>query len=112
MHFTSPNAYDFHLANKPAEFDIFLAGIVYEKIDENNFTTNFSGLTLYLIHECFYNKMLALPEEEHIDRGLSWYDKFVVCDPMAVIPHNGYSDSSKRFIDYAPHLRGKKLYLG
>jgi len=110
LHFTSPGAYDFYLANKPPVFDIYLAGIVYGNIDENKFTTDFSGLTLYLIHERFYNKMLALPEEEHIDRALSGCGKFVVCDPMAVTPHNGYSDSSKRYIDYAPYLKGKNLY--
>ncbi|HUZ58285.1 MAG TPA: hypothetical protein VMU83_05840 [Hanamia sp.] len=112
LHFTAPGAFNFYLANIPDDFDIYLGGIVYGNIDENNLTTDFSGTTLYIIHERFYDQMLALPEDQHIDRALRNCGKFVVCNPMAVIPHNGYSDNRKRYVDYEPYFNGKNLFNG
>ncbi len=110
LHFTSPSAFDFYLGNIPGDFDMYLGGIVYGEINEHNLTSDFSGITLYIIHRRFYDKMLALPEDQHIDRAQQNRGKFVACNPMVVIPHNGYSDNQQRYVDYTPYFKGKNLF--
>ena len=41
LHLTSPGAYEFYLANRPENFDLYLAGIVYGNSGENNTTSIF-----------------------------------------------------------------------
>jgi hypothetical protein len=104
LHFRAPNAFQYFLDKKPADFDIYLGGIIYGKINDENRVTDFSGTTMYMVSQKFYDIILQLPETEHLDRALGGKGKFIVCHPFVVIPHNGYSDNHKRYMDYTPYL--------
>ncbi len=110
IHFTAPGAFEYFLANKPASFDLFLASIYWGKIEANNKVCDFSGLTLYMIHNKFYDTFLTLPEEENIDRVLKNKGDFKVCHPFTAIQHAGLSDNTQAYCDYSDYISKRKLY--
>jgi hypothetical protein len=112
VHFTAPGAFNYYLEKKPAYFDIYLGGITWGKISPDNLANDFSGVTLYTIHQRFYSILLAQPENVPWDRGMAGPGRFVVCDPMIVVQHSGYSDNQKRYIDFGPLIRRKKWLTG
>ncbi len=46
---------------------------------------DFAGIILYLINEKFYDVLLSIPEEHHLDRELRNKGKFIVCNPFTVV---------------------------
>ncbi|MEP7253451.1 MAG: hypothetical protein ABI683_13765 [Ginsengibacter sp.] len=110
IRFTSLGAFDFFIQNIPKDYDLYLGGIIYGKLEADNTVKDFSGTMLYLIHERFYDIFLSIPGNYHIDRGLNNKGKFVVCYPMAAIQYNGYSDSSKRNMKYDIYIKAKALF--
>lgn len=110
--FSAPGAYAFFLQNRPADFDIYLAGVTHGKLNENNIVKDFSGLTLYIVHERFYDVFLSINENEHLDRGLKNKGRYAVCNPFTVTQYNGYSDNEKRYCDYSFYLSESALFKG
>jgi len=108
--FTDQGAFDFFLKSIPNVFDLYLGGIIWGEIREDNSVTDFSGIMLYLIHERFYDAFLDISKSYHLDRSLKNKGRFIVCNPMVAIQHNGLSDNSKRMMNYEVYLKGKKLY--
>jgi hypothetical protein len=108
--FTAPGAFEYFINNIPADFDLYLAGIIHGKINPDQTVNDFSGRTFYIIHSRFYETYLNLPEDYHQDRALKNKGRFVVCNPMTVIQYNGYSDNNRRMMDYGPYLKGRSLY--
>lgn len=115
--FLGKGAWQYYLDNMPEDFDMYL-GMVYEgKIGEDNrlltdpFT--FSGLTLYTVHERFYEKFLSVKQMDHIDKSLGALAgeyKFYVCDKFVCKQLNGYSDQKKKDCKYDHYLKGRKLF--
>jgi hypothetical protein len=112
VHFTAPGAFDHFLRNRPEDFDLYLGGIIYGKINAEHRVFDFSGTMFYMIHQRFYKTFLSTPENQHLDRAQANRGEFVVCYPMVAVQHNGFSDNSKRFFDYEPYLRDKELFSG
>lgn len=110
LKFTATGAFDFFLRNIPQNYDIYLAGIIYGKLKPDNSVDDFSGTMLYVLHQRFYDIFLSIPEDQHLDRALALKGKYIVCNPMAAIQHNGYSDNSKRYYNYEPYVRNRRLY--
>jgi hypothetical protein len=109
LHFTAIGSFDYYIKNKPDDYDLYLGGIVWGK-PNNNLVDDFSGTTLYMIHEKFYDKFLSVSGEKDLDRSLKSKGKFVVCNPMVVVQHNGFSDHSNRHVDFQTYIRGYKLF--
>lgn len=97
--FSAVGAFKYYINNTPEDFDIYLGGVVYGKIIDN-IVNDFSGLTLYMVNSRFYDAFLALPEKEHLDQALRGKGLFKVCAPMIVKQSAGYSDNTKRYMDY------------
>jgi hypothetical protein len=112
IQFTSVGAFDYFINNRPAQFDLYLASIYYGKISADNTVNDFAGLTLYSIHENFYDQFLAIDTTIDIDRALAGKGKFVVCNPFVAIQHNGYSDNKKMVCNYDTLLEGRILFSG
>lgn len=110
IHFTAKGAFRFFVNNKPSDFDIYLGSIYEGTIKEDNSVDDFSGMTIYIINERFYDIFLALPENLNIDRALINKGKFIVCNPFIAIQHNGFSDNMNRFCNYDECLHGMRLY--
>jgi hypothetical protein len=107
--FTDFGAFDFYLKNIPTDFDLYLGGIIWGQI-ERQLSKRFSGTMLYVIQEKFYDTFLSTDEHYHIDRGLRNKGKFIVCNPMVAVQHNGYSNNAKRIMNYDVYLKGRDLY--
>jgi hypothetical protein len=71
---------------------------------------DFSGTTIYIINQRFYEAFLTLPESLNFDRALRNKGKFIVCNPFIAIQHNGFSDNVKRFYNHEKYLQGRNLY--
>jgi len=110
LHFTSQGAFQFFLNRKPENYDIYLGGIYYGTLKENNMVNDFSGLTFYIVNEKFYDKFLSTPEQKHLDIELRDQGKFIVCNPFTVIQHNGFSDNRKQYCNYDNCLKNRKLF--
>jgi hypothetical protein len=99
--FTCKGAYQYFLNNEPKDYDIYLSSIFLGEINENNETTNFTGLSLYKCNKRYYDIFLSADENQHIDIALNNSGKFVVCNPFSAIQHNGYSTNEKRYMNYS-----------
>ena len=110
VHFTANGAFNFFIKNKPADFDIYLGGINECIIRKDNSVDDFSGTTIYIINQRFYEAFLTLPESLNFDRALRNKGKFIVCNPFIAIQHNGFSDNVKRFYNHEKYLQGRNLY--
>lgn len=119
--FPASDGWQYFLHNKPAEdFDLYLAGcyglnpLALRRIGKEAGAAeihNFVGLHCYIIRECYYDKFLALPEDQHIDHqpGLG---VFYVCYPFAALQHPGWSANNKREVDYNQQIAKEHIYWG
>jgi hypothetical protein len=89
--------------------------MIYSGDIENGLVRNFmAGLTLYTVHNRFYDKYLALPSMNHIDRLLGMIaneNEFVVCDPFVCYQSDGWSIQKDSFHKYG-HLVADKKFFG
>ena len=98
--FSRPGAWQYFLSQKPKDYDIFLGGIFLGDPDENGIVKDFTGMTLYSVHNRFYDTFLSIPADDHIDRALANSGKFVVCSPFVVTQYDGISSNSGQFEKY------------
>lgn len=113
VRFCGPGSFDYFLKTKPAEFDLYLAGIYHGSPNRENRVKKFSALHCYIIRACFYDTFLAAPEDKHLDYYLSDFVKngrYYVCNPFTAIQYNGYSIQKKRVMNYNFLLQGRSLY--
>lgn len=110
--FTHPNSYNYFLEQKPNDFDIYLSMFYTGNPDENNIVTKFTGLTMYIVHQRFYDTFLSVPDDDHIDVLLSGLGKYVVCPEFAAIQRNGFSSNTGQKEVYDSLLVGRKMYNG
>jgi hypothetical protein len=107
--FTDKGAFDYFMANVPPVFDLYLGSIYEGKID-NSLTVAFTGLTLYIISNRFYNTFLNVPEHVHLDRGLAGIGQFFVCVPFTAVQSDGYSDNLKKYCSLQPYMKGMPMF--
>lgn len=108
--FTDPNSWKYYQSQLPEDYDIFLSMIFMGEIDENNVVKAFTGLTLYTVHERFYDTFLSVPKDQHIDRALAGLGRFVVCDPFVATQYDGWSGNSGRMETYGELTKYRKFY--
>jgi hypothetical protein len=119
--FTCGTSFKYFLDKEPDDYDIYLGGIYMGTINEDNTVDDFSGLTLYMIHERYYQAFLDTPMLNHIDRAQSEQDpdnpgrrrprgRFIVCDPFVVTQWTTFSDCQNAMIDHSHWLSGRRLY--
>lgn len=114
IRFFGLGAWDFYINNMPEDFDMYF-GMIYVGLinEENRITTVCSGMTLYTVHQKFYDTFLSIPDDSHIDRASTAFfntNKLIVCNPFVCEQDGSFSDNSFRKCDYRPLLRGRKLF--
>ena len=111
--FSAPKAFDYFISQIPADYDIFLSSIYWGEIDENNVVKDFSGFTLSIFNERFYDKFLSTFEQNHIDRQMKIHEgTYKVCSPFVAYQQYGYSDNSGKVTDYnKTYLYGRKFFV-
>lgn len=116
IRFFAPGAWLYYLEKIPTDFDIFFGMIYIGTFDKTmRITSVISGMTLYCVHERFYDKFLSLPDNSHVDRDISRdYQKykFYVCDPMVCEQNGTFSDNILMKTDYSSLLNGYRLFPG
>lgn len=114
LQFSDKGAWDYFLEHIPNDFDLYLGSVYEGEINGyNRVTSSFCGLTLYIVHERFYQKFLSLRETNHLDRELgelSKLYKFYVCSPFVVKQIDGWSDNKKRYCEYDKLMEGKPFF--
>lgn len=110
--FTAPGAYDYFIQNIPEDFDLYLGGITQGHIDPNGQTRIFTGMFLYICHERFYDTVLNLNIQTHIDAEISTRTKgvFKVCDPFVCTHADGYSEQKRTNVSYSHYFNGRNLF--
>jgi hypothetical protein len=111
--FTQHWGWKYYLDNMPRDFDIYSGGIYSGevRVDEtgkHRIYNGFSGMTLFTVHNDFYDFFLRADESKHIDRWLgesAFHNRYYVCHPFVtkqLAP--GYSENLRRRIDsYISH---------
>ena len=99
--FTDVGSYDYFIKNIPDKFDLYLASVSWGTIYQNNIVKLFSGLTLYICHNKFYNKFLLSDEEQHLDMQMyKLGGTYIVCNPFIAIQSEGFSDNRSKVVEY------------
>lgn len=110
--FLEKGAFEYYLRNKPAEFSIYMGGLSNILNRMEDFILDFRGLTLYTIHESFYDRFLSVPEDINIDAGLKNMGKYYLCTKVVCTQRAGYSYHKKRHKDYSHLLKQYDIYEG
>lgn len=112
--FGTGGAWKYFLDSIPEDFDIYFSMVYVANIVDNRITGDeFSGMTMYIIHQRFYDFFLSLPESCHIDRELAKtanQHKYMVCDQFVCQQDGSKSDHNQMTCDYTPFLKGRKLF--
>ncbi|MBL4651382.1 MAG: hypothetical protein JKY53_00755 [Flavobacteriales bacterium] len=110
LKFTAKGAFEYYIKNEPEDYDLYLGGIIYGTIKGDNTVNDFSGMHLYKIKQNFYDTFLSIPENRNIDGLLENKGKYVVCNPIIAIQHNGFSDNQHKHQKYDLCIENKKIF--
>lgn len=109
---THEKSWEYYLSKIPKSFDLYLSMVYLGQPDEENMVKEFTGMTLYTVHQRFYDIFLSVDPNEHIDRALDNLGEYVVCDPFTFIQRNGHSANTGKDEIYDSLLVNRKLYRG
>lgn len=112
--FSSPNAFDYYISQMPEQYDLYLGMVYSAEIKNGRIMNGFSGLTLYTVHNRFYDEFLAANPKDHLDRHLgntAFKNKYYVCQPFVCYQSGGYSDNLMQKLDYKVYHDKMKFYL-
>ena len=102
--FTAPGAFQYFLDNKPLDYDIYTAGVYGQGAEydhEGGTIKRMSGTHCYIVHSRFYDRLIALDENDHMDLRLSQSGAIIkLCCPMTALQHPGYSEILNKEVDY------------
>lgn len=111
--FFGHGAWGYYLEKMPDDFDIYHAMIYVGEIRQNRIIGKFSSMTLFIVHEKFYDFFLSLPDSCHVDLELSLYVdqfKFMVCDKFVCEQDGSKSENNLMTCDYTSLLVGRNIY--
>lgn len=115
--FKSKRGLQYYLDNMPEDYDLYM-GSAYRCLinPQNKIEFGFSGLTMIMINERFYDVFLSMKFMNNLDRELgrfAWKYKYIVCNPFVCHQHANFSLHRGEAIgSYDDLLEGRKLYNG
>lgn len=112
IRFSAPGAWQYYLEQMPSDFDIYLGMVYLGEPDHNGLVESFTGMTLYTVHQRFYDKFISVPDHDHIDRLMSGLGRFVVCSPFVCDQYDGHSSNTGKYEEYGPLTRNRQFFLG
>jgi len=113
--FSAPGAWAYYIKNIPEDYDVYLGGIYSGNVDDGRVTNGYSGNTLIMINERFYDFILSSNEDDHLDRWLgnfAFKQRYMVCEPYVVYQMEGYSENLRRPTSHAHYLDKMNLFAG
>jgi len=116
LQFVAPGAWNYYLENMPADFSLYMGVIYNGNVEDQRVIDGFSGgLTLYTVHNNFYDFFLNISEEDHIDRALGKFcDKYLYLTPpkFVVKQMGGYSFNQLMCLEYGVYEEGREFFTG
>lgn len=112
LRFSGKGAWDYFLKQKPIDFDIYLGGVFLGDPDDNNIVKDFTGMTMYVVKQRFYDTFLSVPNDDHIDRLLGGLGRYVVCNPFVVTQYDGRSSNTGKHEAYGRLQESRNFYKG
>jgi hypothetical protein len=110
IRFSAPRAWDYYLYNMPKDFDLYLGGVFLGE-PEAGIVKDFTGMTLYTVHQRYYDTFLAVPDDEHIDRALSAAGGlFRVCEPFVCFQYDGHSTNTGKWESYESLIKNRRFF--
>lgn len=106
-------AFGYYLQNIPDDYDLYLAGVYSGQVKDGRIMNGWSGFTMYIVHERFYDFFLNINPNDHIDRALGNFcheKMYRVVDPFCVYQLEGYSDNHRRATSHKSFLDNMKLF--
>ena len=110
LKFSGAGAWDYFVKQKPDDFDIYLGGVFLGDIANDNTVKEFTGMTLYVVKQMFYDTFLSSPDDDHIDRILGGLGNYVVCNPFVVTQYDGRSSNTGKHESYGRLQASRKFY--
>ena len=108
--FFAKGAFEFFVKNIPDDYDIFLGSISSGELDKDNAVKWFRGMSLYIVHERFYDTFLSVKETANIDSVLSDKGVYKVCPALVCYQMDGYSYNKKAVKQYSKLTNKYKIY--
>lgn len=114
--FTHKDSYKYFNETTPDYYDLY-CGIIYSgTVEDNRILNGMSGtMTLYKIHNRFYDFVLSLPDDIHVDRELgstAFAHRYYVTPKYCCYQSGGYSDQLRQVMYYDAYLKDKESYNG
>lgn len=107
--FTDKGAWDYFIDNVPLTYDIYLACTYIPPISNNQIC----GFHLYVVHEDFYDKFLAVPDNQHIDTAMNEIKgNYKFCYPFPALQRSGWSFNNKAICNYNSVLKPEDIWKG
>jgi hypothetical protein len=108
--FSNGKSLEYFLEQKPPDFDIYLSMVFLGEIYDGNRVRDWTGLTLYIVNHKFYEKLLSVPDDAHIDRELSKLGgDFLVCTPFVAKQKDGLSSNTGKFETYGQLYENRRF---
>ena len=116
--FPAADGWAYFQAQKPAKFDLYLAGayglnsVELQKVSngiEPVKIKQFAGLHCYIIDQRYYATFLSMPEDKHID-SQAGKGEFYVCAPFAALQHPGWSSNNQQKVNYNLNIPPECIY--
>lgn len=111
--FSAVGAWEYYIEKMPESFDVYFGMVYSGNIVCGRVFDYLAGLTLYTVHSRFYDKYLALPVMNHIDRLLGTLaneNEFYVCDPFVCEQSDGWSFHKKEEGKYKHLVEDRKFF--
>lgn len=114
IYFSCLHSWEYYLDNVPESFDLYF-GCVYDSTinDDGRILFGFAGLTLYMVHEKFYDTFLSMNPMNNLDRELgkfAWKYRYMVCPQFVAHQRDGFSDHKKENATYGHLIEGVKMF--
>lgn len=110
---SAPGAWEYFIENIPNDYDIYFGGVYSAQVKEGRILNGFSGMTLYIVHERFYDFFLNIDPKDHIDKALGTFahkKMYRIVQPYVVYQMSGFSDNHRRETSHNAFLDDMKLF--
>ena len=113
--FGDGGAWRYFLNNIPNDYDIYFSMFyACDTMVEDRIMDVFSGMTMYMVNQRFYDVFLSLPDDCHIDREMlgpiAKNYLFMVCPQVICEQDGSRSDNTQTTMNYRPFLKGRKIF--
>lgn len=108
-----PDSFKYFLSKKPPQYDLYLSSVFLGDLDSDNMVKSFTGMTLYMVNQRYYDRFLSANPNEHIDHELSRIGGlFHVCNPFAFWQRDGWSSNTGKNEEYSQLAVNRTFFAG